>query len=674
MHSGFNSNGYMNDNYQSGMTAFKNVMEGERDDHMNLTDGNNNSMYIGYVPSSNAQDNVKDLDPYNLDSATQMRLTKYAAGLINQIRAELNMPAVTVSSDADEITKQITDGYNEDNWDMTTQSHDKARVFAPLYDASNKLTYMSEVASSWDNGEDATSLGKVSFNDLTKDVFAGLTSMLYNDSAENEGHAIQLTDADNQTNSAVIGLSFDKYGWMHIEFFQGQADSPLYNNKQTVAAFPVSDQTTRDGQNFVDALNQEQIDRNNLNSINGQIAAQQETVNDAQALVDQQQKIYDQDNAALQAINKRISDDTAKLNDLNNQLIAAQNKLADLQAGSQVTAAKQALADAQSKLNDASNALNSANQGVADAKANLNNANQAYQAAQAKLVEAQSKLASDTQAAKNAPQAIANAQKTLQQAQSMLNAAQANLNKTALAYSNAQKQLQADQNKLTVAQEKLAKLTGQPMPVKPADKPAANTSDKGTTNGSATNTNKPTNGTSSTSADKPAADTTSASGTTADDKPATKPEQSGATNSETTGNSNKQTTDVKVPTTSTVDKETANVSADKPVQGSNTSADKSASNNVKNSHTTNNTASVKTVRHIASSTRTNKKETTSEKSSVVSIATSKHEFANISNENNASKNSLPQTGEQSAKGSILAGIASILTGFGLLGVSKKKRN
>lgn len=344
MHSGFNSNGYMNDNYESGMTAFKNVMANEKDSHMDMADYNGNPVYVGYVPSSDAQDNVKDLDPYNLDSATQMRLTKYAAGLINQIRAELNVPAVTVSSDADEITRQITDGYNEDNWDMDTQGHDKARVFAPLYDSSNKLSYMSEVASSWDNGGDASNLGKVSFNDLTKTIFAGLTSMLYNDSAEDEGHAIQLTDADNQTNNAVIGLSFDKYGWMHIEFFQGQADSPLYNNKQDVAVFPVSGPTNCDGQNFVDALNQEQIDHNNLNSINGQIAAQQETVNDVQKIVDQQQKIYDQDNAALQAINKRISDDTAKLNDLNNQLTDAQNKLANLQAGSQVVAAKQALA------------------------------------------------------------------------------------------------------------------------------------------------------------------------------------------------------------------------------------------------------------------------------------------------------------------------------------------
>lgn len=654
MHQDFDQNGMETSAGQNevGRKAFENATQGQYDKLIHYT-STGDSTIIGYVPATDAVDNVKNINPDSLSQDVQNRLTNYAAGLINQIRAELNMPAVVVSSDAEKWATQITRGYDTDNWNMSDKmAHDLGRAFAPLNDKNNKLSYSSEIAS-----ENNFNSAAVSYNDLQKAVFNGIIGMLLDDQSSAEGHAIEITDANNRTNSAAIGLSFDKYGWMHIEFFQGSSDSPVYQNKHTVDAFSVDPSFSV--QSADQLLNQTATDFDNLNNAKNQVAAQQETVDDAQKIVDQQQQIYDQDYAALQKINKRISDDTAKLNDLNNQLTAAQNKLADLQAGSQVTAAKQALADAQSKLNGANNALNSANQGVADAKANLDNANQAYQTAQAKLVEAQSKLASDTQAAKNAPAAVASAQKALQQAQSTLNTAQANLNKTALAYSNAQKQLQADQNKLTVAQEKLAKLTGQPMPVKPADKPAANTGDKGTT-GSATNAQKPaTSGTTSasgaTSAEKPAANgSQSGSSSASTDKPAVKPAQSGSTSSASS-----------VPTAD--NKQT-------PAQSSNTSANKAVSNYAKGSHTTaNNTTSVKTVRHSVSSTRA-KEETTSEKSSVVSIATSKHEFANISNENSSSKNSLPQTGEQSAKGSILAGIASILTGFGLLGVSKKKRN
>lgn len=700
-HNDFDASGLETTAGQSevGRTAFANATQGQLENMNNHTMPNGQNVTLGYVPSANAEDNVKNIDINNIDANTMNRLTDYAAGLINQIRSELNMPMISVSSDSKRLAGEVVQGYDDDNWSIPDKGmqHDMGRVFAPLYDKSNDLSYVSEICSSW-NVPTANFDQKVSYNDLQYDVFEGIASMLFNDQDSSEGHAEEITDANNKTNSAAIGIGFDKYGWMHIEFYQGDNNSPIHKDAQDVPALPYNDASSAD-QNLINTLNN--VDP----SLPGQIAAQQETVNDAQALVDQQQKAYDQDNATLQAINKRISDDTAKLNDLNNQLTDAQNKLADLQAGSQVTAAKQALADAQSKLNDANNALNSANQGVANAKANLNNANQAYQAAQAKLVEAQSKLASDTQAAKNAPQAIANAQKTLQQAQSALNAAQANLNKTALAYSNAQKQLQADQNKLTVAQEKLAKLTGQPMPVKPADKPAnGSTSASGATTGDKpaakpSDDTKPgqTGTSSSTTADKPAANgSQSGSSSVNTDKPATKPagstsankpvtsatSTSGATTSEKPSGEQSGSTTVDKPATkpegstsvsgtpSDSNKQTAN----KPAQGSNSSANKPAFNNVKSNHTTaNKTTSVKAVRHIVSSARA-KEETTKEKSSVVSIATSKHEFANISNENSTSKNSLPQTGEQSTKGSILAGIASILTGFGLLGVSKKKRN
>ena len=79
--------------------------------------------------NNNEADEKENIDLYNVTPEQQLRLTLYAARLINNVRMQLGTPLITVNSDAIEMAKEIADGYNADNrTNPDGQHHDNRAI------------------------------------------------------------------------------------------------------------------------------------------------------------------------------------------------------------------------------------------------------------------------------------------------------------------------------------------------------------------------------------------------------------------------------------------------------------------------------------------------------------------------------------------------------------------
>ena len=175
-----------------------------------------------------------------LSNQDEIQITKFALSLINPIREQLGMPALTITQNALKIANNVANTYNRDNWIAYTYTVDSQGNETPIMKghdinafenainasnpantgASSEAMLASEEQDVYDKNGKRTGVTHYiapTMDDLYARIYGGAADMLFTDSNMQWGHTYTLLGMgrknENQTNN--IGVQTDRYGQIH---------------------------------------------------------------------------------------------------------------------------------------------------------------------------------------------------------------------------------------------------------------------------------------------------------------------------------------------------------------------------------------------------------------------------------------------------------------------------
>lgn len=435
-----------------------------------------------------------------LSNQDQIQITKFALSLINPIREQLGMPALTITQNALKIANNVANTYNRDNWIAYTYNVDSqgnetpimkghdANAFENAINASNpantgassEAMTASEEQDVYDKNGKRTGVTHYiapTMDDLYARIYGGAADMLFTDSNMQWGHTYTLLGMgrknENQTNN--IGVQTDRYGQIHyvLESSSQNDHSNLINVNNNDASQAYQDLLNAED-NYKKFINDHQNDDLNFSDmVSEQDYKDDKASYDAdpngawaptyKATIDQ----YNKQQAALKPYLDAIDQAQTKLDQVYFAKTSDNSKTDDHAA--QLANAKQALQDAQDKLETAKQEASQASADLASAKADAKTAANELKAAQDKLVHDSSSsmsLADAQEALKNARAVLAqkqvnlaDAKKAAQKAQTMKSQSDSALASAKQEAQTAQKALADAQAKAKSAQERVDALT-----------------------------------------------------------------------------------------------------------------------------------------------------------------------------------------------------------------------
>ncbi|MBC6925301.1 SEC10/PgrA surface exclusion domain-containing protein, partial [Lactobacillus salivarius] len=447
-----------------------------------------------------------------LSNQDEIQITKFALSLINPIREQLGMPALTITQNALKIANNVANTYNRDNWIAYTYNVDSqgnetpimkghdANAFENAINASNPANTgaSSEAMSASEEQDVYDKNGKrtgvthyiaPTMDDLYARIYGDVAGMLFTDSNMQWGHTYTLLGMgrknENQTNN--IGVQTDRYGQTHyvLESSSQNDHSNLINVNNNDASQAYQNLLNAED-NYKKFINDHQNDDLNFSDmVSEQDYKDDKASYDAdpngawaptyKATVDQ----YNKQQAALKPYLDAIDQAQTKLDQVYFAKTSDNSKTDDHAA--QLANAKQALQDAQAKLETAKQEASQASADLANAKADASTAADELKAAQDKLVHdsgSSMSLADAQKALKNAKAVLAqkqvnlaDAKKAAQKAQAMQHQADSALASAKVNSQKAQAALAEAQTMAKSAQTRIDEFTG-------ADKAVAAAQDK----------------------------------------------------------------------------------------------------------------------------------------------------------------------------------------------------
>ena len=305
----------------------------------------------------NKADEKENVDLYNVTPEQQLRLTLYAARLINNVRMQLGTPLITVNSDAIEMAREIADGYNADNrTNPDGQHHDNRAINQVSADwgisHANTMTtggdidqYIEDMGGfypKWtlDEGNsykesgfiaDHTKSNDISMNQLKSYVYYNIKQMILE--PDEWGHMRSITaalgpDADDAKRGPVyFGFSTNykdgmKGGSTHFIFIpESYVEKDSKFNKNATVEVPSTSDLASDvngKQDNVDSINNDIKNTNlNIDQANSDIADAQNKANDANSRIADNNAKISTTNNNIAGVQDKIDANNSKLNDLN---------------------------------------------------------------------------------------------------------------------------------------------------------------------------------------------------------------------------------------------------------------------------------------------------------------------------------------------------------------------
>ena len=423
-----------------------------------------------------------------LSNQDEIQITKFALSLINPIREQLGMPALTITQNALKIANNVANTYNRDNWIAYTYNVDSQGNGTPIMKGHDENAFENAInpsnpANTGANTEAMTASeeqdvydknGKrtgvthyiaPTMDELYARIYGGAADMLFTDSNMQWGHTYTLLGMgrknENQTNN--IGVQTDRYGQIHyvLESSSQNDHSNLINVNNNDASQAYKDLLNAED-NYKKFINDHQNDDLNFSDmVSEQDYKDDKASYDAdpngawaptyKATVDQ----YNKQQAALKPYLDAIDQAQTKLDQVYFAKTSDSSKTDDHAA--QLDNAKKALQDAQAKLETTKQAANQTSADLASAKADAKTAADELKTAQDKLAHdsgSSMSLADAQEALKNAKAVLAQKQVNLADAKKAAQKAQTMKIQSDSALASAKQEAQAAQKALADTQAK----------------------------------------------------------------------------------------------------------------------------------------------------------------------------------------------------------------------------
>ena len=142
----------------------------------------------------------------NLDSNTELEITRYTAGLLNPIRASLGVDQYQITQRALDDSANIAAQYSAANWTIFNHgTHDFAVLNANHFDGES----LSDGYLSFDNGS-------TTLDNIHEAIYNSIIDMLFQDSDSYWGHMTDLAGLRGELNGIYLGVQIDKNGQVHF--------------------------------------------------------------------------------------------------------------------------------------------------------------------------------------------------------------------------------------------------------------------------------------------------------------------------------------------------------------------------------------------------------------------------------------------------------------------------
>lgn len=182
--------------------------------------------------NSSTYDNTTVVNYRKLTPSQAAELASYAAVIINQLRAQVGVSPLKVSTTANEIADKIARGYENDKWNMYTHKGHDINAIEHVIRQYQTVDGWSEDMVSYAGGN--PSAFGTTMADLKAKVYNAISLMIFNDAGSNYSHLYSVLGLKDQsditaTNSSYLGISFDQYAGIHLEIVSNDPDFTSVN-------------------------------------------------------------------------------------------------------------------------------------------------------------------------------------------------------------------------------------------------------------------------------------------------------------------------------------------------------------------------------------------------------------------------------------------------------------
>ncbi|CAI2551157.1 hypothetical protein AKUH3B110M_00710 [Apilactobacillus kunkeei] len=172
----------------------------------------------------NTTDINTKVDVENINTDLQRQLSQYAANLVNDFRNKLsnNYPytqELTVTDRALQASKEVADGYNNDNWNFANKGGHDTSVLNNVFNKYNFNAYGENIAGSLLTNSYIN--GSVTLANVKESIYGAICAMMFDDADSNWGHADNFLGIGfDNSSKQEFGVSIDKMGQIHFEIYQ----------------------------------------------------------------------------------------------------------------------------------------------------------------------------------------------------------------------------------------------------------------------------------------------------------------------------------------------------------------------------------------------------------------------------------------------------------------------
>lgn len=430
----------------------------------NWTDEDKNFL-TNFRRSNKYKDNNDDknivVDVNHLTDDQIKELTLFSADLLNQVRSQLGLPKVIVTTGALKFVKDVTDNYVQDNWDKIDHDNEgisRAAGKNGLLTGGN-FYEDAQFYPQFSNTNTMNGLKKAAYNGIVNMIGGSGGEMLHAAGLLGVSFGEDISTAKEQyfaTGASVVNIhddyrGFAKYSMIHFVNIYDRLIKDETKFDKTPVEIPSTD-------NLIAQLN---TAKSNLSIANDKLAQAKQADKDAQAILAKHENALKVANANLNKA-KSVATQTPQAQQA---LITAQAKLAnDIKANEDAQAKKVAVlgdqAAKQQLLNKANEALITAQNNLNTAKASLSNANNKLNTEKRTLADLQKQADAQSKAVKDAQDKLnefKNKLSDLQNATQILLDAQNKLTETKAVLATLQNQLNTEKAKLPELQNSLSK-------------------------------------------------------------------------------------------------------------------------------------------------------------------------------------------------------------------------
>lgn len=314
-----------------------------------------------YVPIAEDED-VAIADPTNLENDIAIELAQFTAELLNPIRQALGNDLLIPNQDAIDMAAAIADTYERDK-------------FNPFEVLDHHVDGITEVAGEYglnDGGQYYENLGFASWaagntlNDLKRNIYNTIVSMLFDDAGSAHGHAVSLVGETNNGAAGFLGVSFS-----FVPAQDGEWDA---NNTHFITV-PNTLAYLEPGNTFDTTANipfEGAVDSGVAEELDRQIGLQQNVLAGAQANLAAAEQALNTNQTALATVEDEIASLNSELSEVNTRLDGQRARLGQLENIEAVREdLEDQLADAQARRDTAEDALIAAEKGLETAQAVL---------------------------------------------------------------------------------------------------------------------------------------------------------------------------------------------------------------------------------------------------------------------------------------------------------------